>query len=71
MLNNIKSRIIDEESIKDYIKYGCLKNNRTLLKNVKRFQAASMVKITKKYIGIKQYWDWNIKKKKILVLMNL
>ncbi|BDB02544.1 asparagine synthase-related protein [Clostridium botulinum] len=63
MIDNITTRVIDEEAVNDYIKYGCLKNNRTLLKNVKRLQSASIVKITKEDIKIQQYWDWNIKKK--------
>ncbi|KEI97154.1 asparagine synthase [Clostridium botulinum A2B7 92] len=64
MMDNMKTRIIDEYAVKDYIKYGCLKNNRTLLKNVKRLQSASMVKITKEDIEIEQYWDWKINERK-------
>lgn len=62
VLSNIKDKIIDEEAVEDFLNYGCVIKNKTLLKSVKRMDAASIIKINNDNITVDKYWDWNIKK---------
>lgn len=62
ILLNTEDKTIDEEAAQDFLNYGCVINNKTLLKNVKRMDSASIIKINNGNITINRYWDWNIKK---------
>ncbi|MCC5439066.1 hypothetical protein LMP53_08415 [Clostridium botulinum] len=62
VLSNIKDKAVDEEAIEYFSNYGCIINNKTLLKNVKRLDSAIIIKINNGNITINKYWDWNIKK---------
>lgn len=61
-LLSTKDKIVDEEALKDFSNYGCVIDNRTLLKNIKRMDSASIIKINNENITIGKYWNWDIKK---------
>lgn len=61
-LSNTKDKTVDEEALKDFSNYGCVIENKTLLKNIKRMDSAGIIKINNENIVMDKYWNWNVKK---------
>lgn len=59
LLNFIKERKLNKNAIKQYLKYGMQLDDETLIKNIKKMNPATMVKIIKDDITFEKYWKWN------------
>lgn len=63
LLNSMENIDIDENSLNDFLNYGYMIDHKTMIKNVKKINPASIIRMSSEGLLTERYWGWNAIKK--------
>ncbi|EJE7233280.1 DEAD/DEAH box helicase [Clostridium sporogenes] len=59
IVHTLGKKEVDEVSIREFFNCGCILDDRTMIKDVKRLQQGIIVKIKNNQVEFRKYFDWN------------